>query len=508
MFIQIDRAAHLPIYLQIEDTLRRLIAQGTLRPGDRLPSTRQLAAQVGVNRITIEAAFSKLEADGLINSHVGRGTFVNRVSPPPGMRSVDASPDAESLARLWGPLFVDLRPAPMSLPALNVRLAGKAISFVHAAPASDLFPGAEFRRCVDYVLKRRVHEVAGLGSSDGLPSLRSQLVRWFAQSGIEASEDEVITTTGCQQSMDLIRRILVGPGDALMMENPTYPGAVAALAPSSSERLELPINEGGPDLRVLTSLGGRNICRLIYVVPNFHNPTGLSMSLDSRRQLVTTTSELRIPVVEDDVFGELRYTGPALPSLKSLCPHLVIYIGSFSKMLSPSLRLGWIIAPRPVARRLNAVKQACDLHTNLLVQAAMDEFCRRDLLHRHLKRIRRVFLKRRDAMAEAVHREFPSDARWELPKGGLSFWVSLHPECDTEELLRLAQEQGVQFLPGSAFYFRSPLYNSLRLSFAAESEERIREGIRILGRLLASQKSRPLCNAAWAERPRPRPAIM
>ena len=229
MFIQIDRAAHLPIYLQIEDTLRKLIAQGTLRPGERLPSTRQLATQVGVNRITIEAAFSKLEADGLINSHVGRGTFVNHVSTPAETRSAPASPDAESMARLWGPLFVDLRPAPMSLPALNASPAGKAISFVHAAPASDLFPAAEFRRCVDYVIKRRAQEVAGMGSSDGLPSLRSQLVRWFAQGGIESSEEEVIITTGCQQSMDLIRRILVGPGDALMMENPTYPGAVAAL---------------------------------------------------------------------------------------------------------------------------------------------------------------------------------------------------------------------------------------------------------------------------------------
>jgi DNA-binding transcriptional MocR family regulator len=501
MFIQIDRMAHFPIYRQIEDKLRKLITQGTLRPGDCIPSSRLLAAQLGVNRLTIETAFRKLEADGLISAHVGKGTFVNFVSPP-RESSGGAGPDPEALAHLWGPLFVDRRPAPMPLPALDARPAGKTISFVHAAPPPDLFPATEFRRCVDYVLKRRSAEVAGLGFSNGLPSLRSHLVRWFAQSGIETTEDDVIITTGCQQSMDLIRRILVGPGDGLMMENPTYPGAVAALAPDSSERLELPISQGGPDLRVFRSLNGRMSCRLVYVVPNFHNPTGRSMSLESRRQLVTTTNELRIPIVEDDVFGELRYSGPAFPALKSLCPHLVIYIGSFSKMLSPSVRLGWIVASKPVAWHLNTVKQACDLHTNPLIQATLDEFCRRGLLHRHLKRVRRVFVKRRDAMAEMLHREFPSHARWELPKGGLSFWVSLDPECDTDELLRLAQERGAQFLPGSAFYFRSPLYNSLRLSFASESEERIRDGIQILGGLLARQ------NSVWAGRRALRPSIM
>jgi len=209
--------------------------------------------------------------------------------------------------------------------------------------------------------------------------------------------------------------------------------------------------------------------------------------------------QLRIPIVEDDVFGELRYGGPVFPSLKSLAPHLVIYIGSFSKMLNPGLRLGWIVAPRPVVRHLLTVKQAMDLQTNLLMQAAMDEFCRRDLLHRHLKRVRRVFMKRRDAMAEALRRHFPPEARWELPDGGLSMWVSLYPDCNTEELLRLAQARGIQFLPGSTFYFRSPVYNSLRLSFASADEQRIQEGIRILGGLLGSMKLRPTSAAGWAE---------
>jgi 2-aminoadipate transaminase len=499
MFIQIDRSAHVPIYLQIEESIRKLIAKGTLRPGDRLPSTRQLANSLGLNRMTVDAAFSRLEADGLINSQVGRGTFVNRVIALPEQRAASTSPDPEALSRMWGPLFVDLRSTSMFLPTASPRQNTNIICFEAAAPGPDLFPAIEFRRCVDFVLKRRVNEISRLGPSDGLPALKSYLVRWIAQNGIEASEEEVLITTGCQQSMDLLRKALIGPGDALMLENPTYPGAVAALTPFSAERLELPVQGQGSGLGVLQSLATRSRCKLIYVVPNFHNPTGRTMPLETRQQLVAISGQLRIPIVEDDVFGELRYSGPTLPSLKSLCQHMVIYLGSFSKILNPGLRLGWVVAPRPVIKQIKLIKQASDLHTSLLLQAALDEFCRRDLLHRHLKRARRVFIKRRDAMAEALQRWFPSDARWMLPEGGLSLWVSLSPECNTEDLLRLAQERGVRFLPGSAFYFRSPMYNSLRLSFAAETEQRIQEGIRTLGNLLSSQKSRAYYTRQWAE---------
>jgi 2-aminoadipate transaminase len=160
-----------------------------------------------------------------------------------------------------------------------------------------------------------------------------------------------------------------------------------------------------------------------------------------------------------------------------------------------------------VIKQLTSVKQASDLHTNLLMQAALDEFCRRDLLHRNLKRIKRIFIRRRDAMADALRRWFPSEARWTPPEGGLSMWVSLAPECNTDELARLAQERGVQFLPGSVFYFRSPAYNSLRLSFAAENEERIQEGVRILGELLANDRSRPYYMGDWSQR-RLAPPIM
>jgi 2-aminoadipate transaminase len=498
MFLHFDRTSHVPIYVQLKESVRNLIAQGTLGPGERLPSTRQLASNLGINRMTVEAAFNQLEADGLITPHVGRGSFVNRLAVTLESKSRLQEADSEAISRLWAPLFVDYRSASMSLPTMASRKGAKTISFVSAAPGADLFPAIDFRRCADFVLKRRVPEISSIGSSDGLKSLKSYLVRLFAQNGMEAAEDQIVITTGCQQSMDLLRKVLIQPGDSLMLENPTYPGAVAALVPSASsstERLQLPMQDDAPDIRSLTLVLSRNRCKLIYLVPNFHNPTGRTMPLEARRQLVGLASQFRTPILEDDVFGELRYSGSKLPTLRSLCPDLVIYIGSFSKMLSPGLRVGWILAPRPVIQQITMVKQSADLHTNLLIQATMDEFCRRDLLNRHMKRVRRLFMRRRDAMADALHKYFPADARFDLPNGGLSMWVSIPHDCNTEDLLRLAGERGVQFLPGSAFYFRSPQHNSLRLSFAVEPEQRIEEGIRLIGAVLKSQKSRVYLSA-------------
>jgi 2-aminoadipate transaminase len=496
MYIPVDRKSHVPVHVQVEESIRGLIGQGRLRPGSRLPSMRQLAVTLGINRMTVGAAFKKLEADGLIVSHVGRGSFVSRDNRPIAPVVQEENSDPRALAGLWGPRLNDLRAVPPSLPTMSLRRASRMISFTSAAPGPDLFPTVEFRRSVDYVIKRRLHEITNLGPSDGLPSLKAFLARWLAQKGISASEDEILVTTGCQQAMDLIRRVLVAPGDAVMLENPTYPGAIAALTYGAGDRLELPVHASGPDLG---SLGAPNRCKLAYVVPNFHNPTGKTMPREARERLVAAASRMCIPLIEDDVFGDLHYDGPVLPSLKTLCPHLVIYIGSFSKSLNPGLRVGWVVAPRPVIRQLCAAKQASDLQTNLLMQVTLDEFCRRDLLYRHLKRAKRIFRKRRDAMAEAIKRWFPSDATWTAPDGGLSIWVSLSPQSNTDELLRLAQEQGVQFLPSSVFHFRSPAYNSLRLSFAVEDEQRIVEGVRLLGSLLKSERLRPYYVGEWAE---------
>lgn len=501
MFIRVDRTLQTPAYRQIEQSIQHLIRQGALRPGAKLPSTRDLARDVGVNRITVSKAFQLLETQGFISSRVGNGTYVRpQLSGTTAAMKPLAPPDDESVLQVWGPLFVNPRSAPRALPSIAPCNRRGTASFVYAAPPPDLFPVDDFRHCVDYALKRRIQEVCRVGAANGLASLKEYLIGWLAQHNIAATEQTLVITTGCQQSLDLTRKLLLHPGEPLLLENPTFPGAVGALSPSGAGLRELPVQEDGPDFRILNSLGNANRCKIIYVTPTFHNPTGLTMPSEKRRQLAELAVQYSMPIIEDDVFGHLRYDGPAQPPLQSLCPNLVIYIGSFSKMLSPSLRLGWMVAPRPVAEQIALTKQASDLHTGTLIQAAMDEFCRRGLMVRHLKRIKRIFRSRRDAMAEALHRWLLSDARWRLPEGGLSMWVTLPPDLNTQQLLNAAQERGVQFLPGAAFYFRSATNNSMRLSFATENEQTIEAGVRALGEIIAKRRPRLVQIGDWHER--------
>ncbi len=501
MFIRLDPASSTPAYLQIQHAIRQMILEGVFRPGAKLPSTRDLAKDIGVNRITVSRAFQMLENQGLISSKVGDGTYVR---PQPGRTTVAMKPlvpaDEESALSVWGPFFVNPRSAPRSLPSVPPCKGDAGVSFVYAAPPPDLFPANDFRHCVDYALKRRIHEVCRVGAANGLPSLKEYLIGWLAQQNIAATDQTLIITTGCQQSLDLTRKVLLHPGDPLLVENPTFPGAVGALSPSGAGLMELPVRQTRSDFRAFNTRGSQGRCKLIYVTPTFHNPTGLTMAAEERRLLTELAIQHSIPILEDDVFGRLRYEGPELPPLQSLCPTHVIYIGSFSKMLSPSLRLGWMVAPRPVAEQITFAKQASDLHTGTLIQAAMDEFCRRGLMVRHLKRIKRVFRSRRDAMAHALQRWLGADAHWKVPDGGLSMWITLPADLDTQELLNMAQQRGVQFLPGAAFYFRSATNNSMRLSFATANEQAIEAGIRVLGELISNRRPRLVRIGQWQER--------
>lgn len=501
MYIHVNRDATAAPYKQIEDAIRGLIERGVLPFGTRLPSTRDLATEVGVNRLTVHKAYQRLETNGLITTKVGSGTFVSsrslRTQTEPDL---PGDPTEDPSLRVWGPLFVNPRLATRALPSMTY-LKDCSASFVYAAPPPDLFPVEEFRHCTNYILKRRGAEVYRVGAdASGLPSLKEYLIGWLAQHDIVATERTLVITTGCQQTLDLTRKLLVGPDDSMLLENPSFPGAVGALSPSGTGLMALPVHESAPPLDPSTLVNHQKRCKLIYVTPNFHNPTGLTMPLGRRRQLADIALQHSIPLIEDDVFGALRYEGAAQPSLQSLCPRMVIHVGSFSKMLNPSLRLGWMVAPEPFAEQITVAKQASDLHTSTLVQTAMDEFCRRGLMVRQLKRVRRVFRSRRDAMAEALRRYFPRDSQWSVPEGGLSMWVTLPDDMDTRDLLALAQDRGVQFLPGAIFYFSGSKHNCMRLSFATENEAVIDAGIRTLGEIIAKRRLRLIRPAACQDR--------
>ncbi|HSB07977.1 MAG TPA: PLP-dependent aminotransferase family protein [Blastocatellia bacterium] len=488
MILELQRDSRVPLYSQIVTEVRRMITAGALKVGDRLPANRELARTLGVNRNTVSTAYAELVADGLITSRVGSGTYVSSVPAP---EAKQARGESLSSPMPWEALLAERGRDNWLHEMAGFYEQREMISLSLALPSADLFPLDDFRRCVDHVLRKQGRTLLQLGTTGGYPRLQEFIASQLALTGARVTPDEVLITNGCQQSLDLIRQILVGQGDEVALESPTYPGALSVFCGAGSKYISVPVSEKGIDLDVLEDVLSQRRAKLIYVVPSFQNPTGCTMDHVSRRRLIGIASRFRIPIVEDDIYRELRYDGPAIPPLKALDEHgLVIYISSFSKVGFPGLRVGWIAAPRIVIDHLNRVKQRCDLHASLLAQAAIHEFAKRGLLARHIKRVKKAYAERRDAMLGALERHFPDLTRWSRPNGGMSVWVSLPDSINANQLLHQAVEGGVSFISGDHFYASSPSQNSMRLSFTMAGPEAIEEAVKRLGLMIKARLAR------------------
>jgi 2-aminoadipate transaminase len=354
------------------------------------------------------------------------------------------------------------------------------------------------RSCGNAVLRRDGARILQYGATDGYPPLRKALLELLRSERLQAREENLLITDGCQQALDLICKAFLRPGDAVILENPTYPGTIALLTAARARCLGVPVRtETGPgsvpgvDLDALEQTLAANRVKLMFLTPDFHNPTGLSMSLAARRRLLEIASRHQVPIVEDHIYSRLLACGERLPSLKQLDrANAVIQIDSVSKIAFPGLRLGWMVAPANVIERLRVVKQSTDLHTDQLSQAVVAEFTRRGLLVRHVERVRKMCGSRLAATEEALVRHMPAETRWTHPTGGMSIWLELPPGFDANELLVRARERGVVFAPGRYFYVQSPQPNTLRLSFSEVDERQIARGVSILGNVLRSELAR------------------
>jgi 2-aminoadipate transaminase len=493
--LQLQAESHIPLYVQLCDQLRALVHAGELRPGDRIPASRELARHLGVHRTTVANAYAELESEGLIEGHVGRGTFIRANSRP-----LQIAPPPPSLvpggAIRWESLFADER-GDDALDRLIRTMPASGISFVVAHPPEGSFPVTEMRSCCNAVLRREGARILQYGATDGYPPLRKAVLDVLRGEGVQAREESLLITDGCQQALDLICKVFLRPGDAVILENPTYPGTIAALRAARARCLGVPVRtEEGPgttlglDLDALEQTLAANRVKLMFLMPDFHNPTGLSMSLAARRRLLEIASKHQVPIVEDHIYAWLLSRGERLPSLKQLDrANVVIQTDSVSKIAFPGLRVGWVVAPANVIERLRVVKQATDLHTDQLSQAALAEFMRRGLLVRHVARMRKLCASRLAAVEEALVRHMPAETRWTHPNGGMCMWLELPPGFDANELLVRARERGVVFAPGRYFYVHSPQPNTLRLAFGLE-ERQIAKGIAVLGDILRSELSK------------------
>ena len=493
--LQLQAESHIPLYVQLCDQLRALVHTGELRPGDRIPASRELAQHLGVHRTTVANAYAELESEGLIEGHVGRGTFIRanwkplQIAPPPPSLVPGG-------AIRWESLFADER-GDDALDRLIRTMPASGISFVVAHPPEESFPVTEMRSCCNAVLRREGARILQYGATDGYTPLRKALIDLLRAEGVQAREENLLITDGCQQALDLICKVFLRPGDAVILENPTYPGTIAALRAARARCLGVPVRtEEGPgttpglDLDALEQTLAANRVKLMFLMPDFHNPTGLSMSLAARRRLLEIASKHQVPIIEDHIYAWLLARGERLPSLKQLDrSSVVIQTDSVSKIAFPGLRVGWVVAPPNVIERLRVIKQATDLHTDQLSQAALAEFMRRGLLVRHVARMRKLFASRLATLEEALVRHMPAETRWTHPAGGMCVWLELPPGFDANELLVRARERGVVFAPGRYFYVHSPQPNTLRLAFGLEGRQ-IARGIAILGDILRSELSK------------------
>jgi 2-aminoadipate transaminase len=366
------------------------------------------------------------------------------------------------------------------------------ISFAGGLPAPELFPLERISEAAQTVLKERGAQSLQYSVSEGLPELRDWIAQRMSNAHLQVKRENVLIVSGAQQAIDLIGRVLLDNGDRVVVENPTYLGMLVGWMPYHLRHMTIPTDADGMRVDLLEPLLRKNP-KLLYLVPNFQNPQGVTLSFERRRTLAWLLTDYDIPVLEDNPYGDLRYDGKDIPSLLELdAQHVgttavaghVIYVGSFSKILAPGFRVGWIVAPPLLLDKLLEAKQAADLHTGAFVQSIICEVARDGFFDQQIPRLRQVYRERRDVMLAALERHFPHEVKWSKPDGGLFLMVTLPEHVNAAELLREAIEHKVAFVPGDDFHVGESGRNTFRLNFSNMSPEKIEEGIERLGVLL------------------------
>jgi DNA-binding transcriptional MocR family regulator len=504
--LHLDRGSHTPLYLQIRNQLREMILDGTLSEGSRLLPERQMAAALGVNRSTVVNAYRELVADGLVEAHVGRGTTVCRaplvshlaplrvgtVEPPVG--KVPDSESAPSHPLVWGEYFVS-RPEGGRDPLLRDLMAlltrSDTISFAAGIPAPELYPLDDFRQAMTHVLNTAGQALLQPCPIEGYYPLRQTIARRMAGRGATVRAEDVLVVTGSQQGLDLIARAFLRAGDEVVVEAPSYLGALQIFSAAGARLLSVPLDREGMRLDVLENILIRYRPKLIYTLPTFQNPSGRTMIAKRRLRLLELARRHRVPIVEDDPYGELYYTDQApFPLLALDQDEYVIYLSTFSKILFPGLRLGWVAAPRPVIERLSQIKQLADLHCSTLIQGAVHEFCHRGALDKHLDHVRDLYRQRRDAMLAALTEYGPAGLEWDEPQGGFNLWCRLPPGLKARRLMAEAARQSVALVPGEVFYPDGGGQEEMRLNFGCPPVALIEEGIQRLAVALITLRRR------------------
>jgi 2-aminoadipate transaminase len=370
------------------------------------------------------------------------------------------------------------------------------ISFGGGLPAPEVFPLKQFQAACNYVLENQGAQALQYSTTEGYRPLREMIARHIARYAVTVTPENILITSGSQQALDFIGRVFINQGDYVVVESPTYLGALQAWNAYGAQYVSVPSDQDGmitDELEKALRVGPK----FIYVLPNFQNPGGTTLSEQRRHRLVELADRYGVPIVEDDPYGQLRFEGEHLPSVVSLDSHYrgdngcytgnVIYLSTFSKLLAPGIRLAWVIAPEQVIRKLVQAKQAADLNTAAFNQMVAYEVGKSGFLDEHVKLIRATYKERRDVMLEMMEEMFPSEVHWTRPLGGMFLWGILPEDMDAAEVLKVAIERKVAFVPGESFHPNGGGKNTMRLNFSYSNPDTIRAGITRLGRVLKEQ---------------------
>lgn len=474
-----------PMYARIANRLRDAIESGQLPENAQLPTNRELAAQLRVDRSTVSRAYLELAQAGLIDSHVGRGTFVK----PASQRRPNVHALSENSVS-WGEKFSKSSQSTFDLlsrqPIASSHQA-EMISFAGGVPTAEFYPQDQFQRIVSQLLKSSdAGEMFGYSPAEGHPMLREEVQAHLKSHGIAATDSELLIVSGSQQGIDLVTNVFVDPGDFVLLEDPSYFWAICNFRSRQARCIPLSLDEEGLRLDQLENFLARQKAKLLYVMPTFQNPTGATMSLARRMKLLELARQHQLPILEDNFVGDLGYDHAAIPPLRSLPggQELVIHQGTFSKALCPGLRLGWLVAPPEVISRLLLAKRTSDLSTNSIAQVVLAKYLKEGLYKDHLVHVRDAYTNRRDTMLGALRRYFPDppsqDGRrlsWSQPHGGLFIWAKLPDGLSARELLVYAERAGVTFSPGELFFVNGDRQEYFRLCFIQTDETAILQGI-------------------------------
>jgi len=368
---------------------------------------------------------------------------------------------------------------------LKVTQQPEITSFAGGLPSPATFPVEIMQAAFDKVLSTNGKVALQYGPTDGYMPLRQWIADSLSQNGAKIAPEQVLMVSGSQQALDLIGKVLIDEGSKVLVETPSYLGALQAFSVYRPEFHSVATDEHGLVPSSLDAIAEG--ARLLYALPNFQNPTGRSLSVARRQELVETCARLNLPLIEDDPYGALSYSGQPSPKMVAMNPEGVIYMGSFSKVLTPGIRLGYVVAPLPMVRRLELAKQAADLHTAQLTQMVVHEVVKDGFLEKHIPTIRELYGNQCKAMLDAMDQHFPKEATWTKPDGGMFIWVELPKHINAMELLDEAIKNKIAFVPGAPFYANEPATNTLRLSFVTVPPDRIRAGIEVLGKLIKAR---------------------